>query len=82
MSEPLTYRKLLPKFAKVWLAMLVYTFGVAGLVNLTGAPFWVAQVAMGIAAIAMFSWFWRTFAMGRRLREQNEAMAKAFRKEP
>ena len=82
MGEPLTYRKLLPKFGKVWLAMLVYTFGVAGLVNVTGAPFWVAQVAMGVAAIAMFIWFWRTFDMRKRLREQNDAIAETFRTKP
>lgn len=82
MSEPLTYRKLLPKLAKVWLALLVYTFGVASLVNVIGAPFWVAQVAMGVAAVAMFIWFWRTFDMRKRLREQHDAMAQTFRKKP
>jgi membrane protein implicated in regulation of membrane protease activity len=80
MSKPLTYRKRLPKFAKVWMAMLVYTFGVAGLVNVTGAPFWVAQVAMAVAALAMLIWFWRTFDMRKRLREQHDAMAETFHK--
>jgi membrane protein implicated in regulation of membrane protease activity len=80
MSEPLTYRRLLPKFAKVWLAMLVYTFGVVGLVSVTRAPFWVAQVAMGVAAVAMLIWFWRTFDMTKRHREQDDAMAETFRK--
>jgi hypothetical protein len=80
MREPLTYKKLLPKFAKLWLAMFAYIFAVTGLVNVTGAPFWVAQVAMGPGAIAMFIWFWRTFDMGTRLREQNDVIAKSFRK--
>ena len=82
MSEPLTLRKLLPKFAKVWLVLFVYTLGMAALVNATRAPFWVAQASMALAPVATFVWFWRTFEMTKRLRERNAAMADNFRKRP